>query len=263
MRSQTLAVVLALFFPLYVYGCAPRPKGILTQTGVEVDRLLAALQQREADLKTFRGVGRFKTIRGTAVRVFRVVWIGSKPHNLRVETLGPWGQPTMTFVLNGSNFFLYSRRDNHYFKGDATVSNLSRFASIPLKGEELFKLLSGQPPIFPFHYGKIRAASADGKWILDLYEKWGRLVERVWLDDAATAVEKVEVFDKWGNLHYRIAFSDFHQTESFLLPYRIAISDPERLVCSLMVEQFWTNVSIPDRAYTIEVSGARETDPDS
>jgi outer membrane lipoprotein-sorting protein len=263
MHRYTLVIVLALFFPLYVYGCAPRPKGIVTQAGVDADRLLASLQQREADLKTFRGVGRFKTIRGTDVRVFRVVWIGSKPHNLRVETLGPWGQPTMTFVLNGSNFFLHSRRDNHYFRGDATASNLSRFASIPVKGEDLFKLLSGQPPILPFHYGKIRTASADGRWILNLYERWGRLVEKVWLDDAATTVEKVEVFDKWGNLHYRIAFSDFHQTESFLLPYRIAISDPERLVCSLMVEQFWTNVSIPDGAYTIEVSGARETDPNS
>jgi hypothetical protein len=60
-----------------------------------------------------------------------------------------------------------------------------------------------------------------------------------------------------------IVFSRFHQTESFRLPHNIAISDLEGPVWSLMVERFWTNVAIPDGAYTLEVSGARITDLDS
>jgi hypothetical protein len=264
MHNYTLFVVAALLLPLCLYGCAIRPKGILTQeTPADVDRVLASLRQRENDLKTFKGVGRFKTIRGNGTKIFRVVWIGSKPENLRVETLGPWGQPNLTFVVNGPSFFLHSRQDNHYFRGDATADNLARLVSIPVKGEDLFRLLSGQPPILPFHHGKIRTSPADSGSILSLYKKWGRLIEKIWMKDAGKSVEKVEVFDAWGNLRYRIAFSEFHQTESFWFPHTIAISDPEGPVCSLMVERFWTNVPIPEGAYTMEISGAGVTDLDS
>lgn len=259
MHSYSLSAVAPLLFLLCLYGCAPRG-AFLTQARPDVDQVLASLRRCENDLKSFRGVGRFKVVRGTGVKIFRMVWIGSQPQDLRVEILGPWGQPTLTFVINGSSFVLHSHQDNHYFKGDATVGNLSRFASIPVRGEDLFRLLSGQPPILPFHDGKIRTSSADGGWLLSLYKKWGRLVEKIWLKDDAKTVERVEVFDEWGDLRYRIAFSEFDQTESFRLPHRVAISDSEGPVSSLIVERFWTNVSIPDGAYTLEVSGARVTD---
>jgi hypothetical protein len=162
----------------------------------------------------------------------------------------------MTFVINGSNFFLYSRQDNRYFKGGATVGNLSRFVSVPVRAEDLFGLLSGQPPIFPFHHAKIRALTAEGGWLLSLHKKWGRLIEKIWLKDDGNGVEQVEVFDGWGNLQYRVAFSEFHQMESLCLPHKIAISDTEGLIWLLTVEKFWTGVSIPDGVYTLEVPGA-------
>ncbi len=262
-HSYTLFIVATFLFPFFLHGCAPKPKAVLTQAIPDVDRVVASLRQCENNLRTFRGVGKFKAIRGTGAKISRLVWIGSQPRNLRVETLGPWGQPVLTFVINGSDFVVHSRPDNHYFRGDATVGNLSRFASIPVRADDLFRLLSGQPPILPFHHAKVRISSADGGWLLNLYGKWGRLVEKIWLQDDAKTVERVEVLDEWGELQYRIVFSEFHQTESFRLPHNIAISDPEGPVWSLMVERFWINVAIPDGAYTLEVSGARITDLDS
>ena len=255
-------MVAALFFSLYFYGCAPRSNGLLTSASLDVDQVLGSLKQRENNLKSFRGVGRFKTVRGPGVKVSRVAWIGSKPQSLRVETLGPWGQPTLTFIVNKSSFLLHSRQDNQYFKGEATPRTLSRFVSIPLRGEDLFTLLSGQPPILPFHHGKIRPLASDGGCLLSLYEKWGRLVEKIWLKNGEI-VEQVEVFDTWGDLQYRVAFSEFRQTESFWLPHTMAISDNEGPVCSLTLERFWANVSIPAGAFTLEVSGIPVKDLDS
>jgi hypothetical protein len=265
-RRQTqikVSILAALLFPLCLYGCVRTPKAFPTGPSPDASLILESLKQRNNDLKSFRGVGKLKTVRGTNANIFRMVWIGSKPQNLRVETLGPWGQPTLTFIINGSTFLLHSREDNRYFKGDATVENLSRFLSMRVRPEDLFGLLSGHPPILPFHHAKIRPSTAEGGWLLSLYKKWGRLIERIWLKGDAKAVEQVEVFDGWGNLQYRTAFSEFHQMESLCLPHRIAISNADGPLWSLTVEKFWTKVSIPEEAYTLEVSGAKVIDLNS
>ena len=262
-RSAKVSVITTLLFPLCLYGCVTRPKAFPSGPGPEVTRILDSLKEQKNDLKSFKGVGRFKTVRGTSITT-RMVWIGSQPQKLRVETLGPWGQPTLTLVINGSSFFLHTHHDNRYFKGDATAGNLSRFVSVPVRAEDLVGLLSGQPPILPFHHAKIRASTAEGGgWLLSLHKKWGRLIEKIWLKDDEKGVEQVEVFDGWGNLQYKVAFSDFDQMESLCLPHRIAISDTQGLLWSLTVEKFWTKVSIPEGAYTLEVSSAEEMDLDS
>lgn len=265
-RRQTqikVSIVAALLFPLCLYGCLRRPKAFPAGPSPDASRIIESLKQRKNDLKSFRGVGKFKTVRGTNANTFRMVWIGSKPQNLRVETLGPWGHPTLTFIINGSTFILHSHEDNRYFKGDATVENLSRFLPMRVRAEDLFGLLSGQPPILPFHHAKIRPSTAEGGRLLSLYKKWGRLIEKIWLKGDAKAIEQVEVFDDWGNLQYRTAFSEFHQMEALCLPHRIAISDADGPLWSLKVEKFWTKVSIPEEAYTLEVSGAEVVDLDS
>ncbi len=264
MASSYPLVTLATFLSLLSFcACVPRPKTLPTQPIPDASHILSSLEEHNSELKSFRGTGRLKALRGTGVKSFRAVWIGSQPQNLRVETLGPWGQPTLTLVVNEVAFSLYSRQDNRYVKGDANARNLSRFVSMPVRPEDLFTLLSGQPPILPFHRAKIRASTEEGGWLISLYKTWGRLVEKIWLKDDETTVEQIEVFDGWGQLQYRVAFSEFHQVESFLLPHRIEISDPDGPLWSIMVERFWTNVSIPDGAYNLDVSGEEVTDLNS
>jgi hypothetical protein len=134
---------------------------------------------------------------------------------------------------------------------------------MPVRAEDLFTLLSGQPPILAFHRAKIRPSTTNGGWLISLYKKWGRLVEKIWLNHDAMTVEQIEVFDGWDHLQYRIAFSEFHQVDSRHVPHRVEISDPEGPLWSLIVERFWTNISIPDRAYTLDVPGTQVTDPNS
>lgn len=263
MCNCTPLILAALLFPLCLCKCASGPNALPTRPSPDVSRILESLKECKDDLKSFRGVGTLKTVRGTSAKTFRMWWIGSEAQNLRVETVGPWGQPTLTFVINGSSFFLYSRRDNRYFKGDATVRNLSRFVSMPVRPEDLIRLLSGQTPILPFHHAKIRAPVAEEPRLLSLHDKWGRVIEKIWLKHDANTVEQIEVFDGWGELQYRVTFNEFHQMESLCLPHRIAISDRQGPLWSLTVEKLWTNVVIPDGAYTLEVSDSEVVDLDS
>lgn len=252
MRSYFTFVFAVLFFPLCILGCIQRPKAFQAGPSPDIGRIIGSLERDKNDLISFGGVGRLKTVRGSRLKSVRIVWIGCQPQHLRVEVLGPWGQPTLTFIIDKSRFYLRSRQDNRFFKGDATVGNLSRFLSISVRAEDLFGILSGQPPILPFHHAKIQASKGNAGWLLCLYKKWGRLTEKIWLKEDAKVVKRVEVFDAWGDMQYRVEFSEFHHVESFFLPHRISFFDKKGPLWSLTVEEFLTKVSIPDGAFTLE-----------
>ena len=252
-RRYPFAVPAALLLSTYLLqGCAGTPQAVKGTQDPDVSRILASIETPQEELKTFRGIGNFKILRGGYVKAFRVVWIGSAPDNFRVEALGPWGQPALTLIVTESTYQMRSRQDDGYFAGEATPKNLSRFTLVPVRAEDLFRLLSGKPPVLPFHDAKIQHAPTDGRWILSLYKSWGRLIEKIWIEDDAETVEQVDVFDGWGHLQYRVCFSDFHPSDSLLLPHVMVISDPSGPLWSLTVEKFWTRVSIPEGAYTLE-----------
>jgi hypothetical protein len=260
--SRFIISVILLSLPSFC-GCVPRPTSLPTRPTPDVSRILSSLEAQGKGLTSFRGAGRLKAARNSGVKSFRAIWIGSKPQNIRVETLGPWGQPYLTLVVNGQTFTLYSHQENRCVTGEATKRNLLRFASVPFRPEDLFTLLSGRPPILPYHQAKIHASAAEGGWLIGLYRTWGRLLEKIWLKDDETTVEQIEVFDGWGDLQYRIAFSEFHDVGSYYLAHRIEISDPEGPLWSITVERFWPNIAIPEGAYNLKVCAGEVGDRNS
>ena len=255
--------IAAVLLALCVWACAATPKAVPTVPCPDAGRLLASLQQCKQELESFRGIGKLRITGKGDRQTARVAWIGAQPENLRVETLGVWGGPALTFLVNGSTFYLHSSQDNRYLKGRATARNLSRFVSIPVRAEVLFSLLSGQPPVLPFHSAKMQALGGDGQWLLCLYEKWGRLIEKMWLANDGATIERVGVFDGWGNLKYTVSFSRFEEVECLRIPHKIMVSHARGIVLSLDVEKFWTKVQIAERAFTLDLSGAQVVDVDS
>lgn len=246
------ACLAALILATILQGCAGAPKALKDTTGPDAREILSSLEASQKEDRSFRGIGSFKTLRYDKTKSFRVVWIGSEPHHLRIEVLGPWGQPTLTMIVNDSTYQIYSRQDDRYFSGDARAEDLSRFISIPLEGQDLFRLLSGRSRILPFHKAKIRPSSEDGRPILSLYKSWGRLRQRIWLAENARVIRRVEVFDGWGRLEYDIIFSDFRELDARLFPHGMLVSDRKGPLCSLTVEKFWTGVLVPDGAFKLE-----------
>lgn len=239
----------AFLLPLYACACAPTPRATLGVGGPDLACLLASLKERTNEITSFRGIGKLILMVKGERQTTRVAWIGSQPGNLRVETLGPWGQPNVTFLMNGSTFYLYAHAENRCFKGKATARNLSHLVSVPVRAEDLFVVFSGRVPVLPFRHAKIRRSEEEGRWCLALYKGWGGLVERMWITDGGKTVEAIEVFDGRGHLHYRAAFNQVQEVEGLEVPQRIIISNKQGPVLSLQVEKFWTNAHIPEGAY--------------
>ena len=243
------SLILAAFvLPFYAFACAPTPMATLGVGAPDPACLLASLKARQDEIKSFRGLGKLSLMVGSERQTTRVAWIGSQPGNLRVETLGPWGLPHLTFLINGSTFYLYAHAENRCLKGKATARSLSRLVSVPLRVEDLFVVLSGQVPVLPFRHAKMRR-SEEERWCLALYKGWGRLVERMWIAQGGKTVEEIEVFNGLGKFQYRAAFNQVQEVEGIWIPQRIIISNEQGPVLSLHVEEFQTEVAIPAGAY--------------
>lgn len=242
-------ILAACVLPLYAFACAPTPRATPAVGGPDPACLLAFLKARQNEVKSFRGLGKLSLMVRNEMQTTRVAWIGSRPGEMRVETLGLWGQPHLTLLINGSSFYLYVHGENRCFKGKATARNLSRLVSVPLRVEDLFAVLSGQVPVLPFRHAKIGRSDQEGRWCLDLYKGWGRLVERMWIAEGGRTVDGIEVFNGWGKLQYRVAFEEVREVEGVHIPERIIISKKQGPVLSLHVEEFGTEVAIPEGAY--------------
>jgi len=256
-KHASFLVALALLLPLCLCSCATTLK---PSPDPDAIRFLAFFEQHRKELKSFRGIGKLKIMVHGKRQTARMVWIGSQPANLRVETLGVWGQPTFTFLVHGSKFSFYDHYNNRFFRGKPTPRNLSRVIFIPMRAEDLFSFLSGQPPVVPFHDAKIRALEGEGQWLLCLYKKRARLIEKMWLEDDGKTVARVEVFDGWGHLQYTTEYSTFEKIEGFWIPHEMVISHPQGMSLSMKVDRFWTKVPIPVDAYRLD-TGVVGLDP--
>ncbi len=262
-KRTALIVAAALVFTLLcLYSCATAPRATHVAPDADPSGLLASLKERSKDITSFRGIGKLILMVKGERQTMRVAWIGSQPGDVRVETLGLWGQPNLTFLIKGSMFYIHARQEDRCYKGKATARNMSRFLSVPVRPEDLFVLLSGQVPVLPFHYVKIRHQEGEDQSCLCLYKKWRRLVQRLWVNNTGKTVTRIEVFDGWGHLQYSILFSRFDE-EGLGIADKIIISNDSGSVLSLDVENLQTGVQIPGSAFTPVFSCVQVVDLDS
>ncbi len=244
--------------PLIFIACATTDRGGVL--GPEEGRVLASLEHANNNIQTFKGVGQLKISAGKSVQTVRVAWIGSEPCNLRLETLGVWGQPSLLFLLKDDIFYVHDINNNRYFKGKNSVRNLRRFLSVPFGPQDLYSILSGSPPIVSFYEARIEVLPDQSQSCLFLYKRWNRIAEKVWLGDDHKTVKEVELFDPWGESKYVVKFSRFRDVNGSLIPYRIRVLHEGEFDMLLDVSRFYIQVSIPKEAFTLEFPGAQGVD---
>ena len=254
MGNRVSLLVAVFLLALCLSACVLTPKTGVGVPTPDPHRWLSSLKKQHDSITSFRGIGKLRHTMDGEQHTTRVAWIGSLPANLRIETLGLWGQPNLTLLVKGSTFYLHSPDEDRCFEAKATARNVSRLVSVPLPVEDLFVMLSGQVPVLPFHRAEIQYSEAEGQWCLSLYGKWSRLVERMWTKGIGTIVNRIDVFHRSGDLAYTALFRRFQPLEDSLIPEEIVVSGGQGASFSLEVERLSTNVEVPAGAYTLQVT---------
>jgi len=254
MGNRVPLLVAVFLVALSLSACVSTPRTGVGVPTPDPHRFLSSLKKQQDSITSFRGIGKLRYTMDGEEHTTRAAWIGSLPANLRVDTLGLWGQPNLTLLVKGSALYLHAPDEDRCLKAKATARNVSRLVSVPLPVEDLFVMLSGQVPVLPFHRAAIQYSEAEGQWCLSLYRKWGRLVERIWTKGMGTIVNRIDVFDRSGHLAYTALFRRFQPLKDSLIPKEIVVSGEQGESFSLEVERLSTNVEVPAGAYTLQVT---------
>ena len=232
LSRNTISLVLILFF---LWGCGGRRQvshepvpSPTFPASVPAEPFWQHLLQHRIALQNLKGLARVQahTDKGS-VALDDVVVVAQHAEALRLEGIGPFGQPLFLFVTDGEWLALHMIRDSRLVVGSASARNLERLFGIAVAPQALLRLLLGDLPLNPLPTDGDVAYQQDER--LYLWESTRPAPDpnyRVWFDPQGLHPVRFEMEEAAGAVVMRVTYGDFQLYGDILLPARIDVVEP-------------------------------------
>lgn len=217
----------------------------------EISRLVTTLEQKNATLATYKGIGNVKLWNNKRVISSRAAWIGDSPLKLRLEMLGIHGGPIASVAINGHDLYYYSHADKQYYARSLTDDGLKPFVSFSLPADVVTCLLMGRIPVYAYRAAKIMENPTGAGFILTLVSKDREKAQKIFLNREKTGIFRIEYYDKTGSLEVSAALSNFRSVDSFEIPFTIALSDGKGSGLQMDIDRYWTGMPVEASVFVL------------
>ncbi|MDM8543981.1 outer membrane lipoprotein carrier protein LolA [Desulfococcaceae bacterium HSG9] len=232
----------------------------------EVDKLLAQIEQKNAEVTTFKGVGRIKFRRQGKLHISRGLWAGIKPDKFRMEILNPARQPAASIVSDGKWLYLLSYSSGQFHKESTDNADLSKFISTPVRISDIITLLSDGIPLHSYHEAFLKPDSSGTGYIIVLKKRWRGVIEKIYLDEKKTDVRQVEIYNLNGLVYrvslYRNRHKNKQSADGFRLPpgydKAIVITNRDGPVLQIDVDKYWVNIPVSTAIFVLNPPSAED-----
>jgi uncharacterized protein DUF4292 len=146
---------------------------------------------------------------------------------IRLEGLGPLGQPLFLLIADAQQLSLYMPQEGRLLKGAASAENLMRLFGIALTPTALQYVLMGDVPLTALPTtGEFAYRARD-----NLYLWKGQVPEqphayRIWFEPYDLHPVRFEMEDAAGQPVLQVWYEDFQRLQGFMMPYRITLVQP-------------------------------------
>jgi outer membrane lipoprotein-sorting protein len=215
--------------------------------------LLRRLERLNSGLKTFKAVGRIRLQNPEGVQHARAMWAGFENSKMRLETLGPSGQPLASFAYDGKKFYLISHPDNRFYSKPGRGNGLEKIIHLPLKISESLNLLAGRMPRSnDYGFAGLLNDAPPGFQILIVKQRSkGNAYDKIYCDMRTESIQRVEAYDEKGALRFRAEFEALQRIGGFRVPLRVSIADGEGHRLDLSIDRFWPNAPVSDSLFVL------------
>ena len=253
-----LPVLAMALMAITLSGCSSflhsisEPKDLAAETQAQMT--LQTLAGQNEKLTSFKGLGKIKVWQDGVKKIDeRIAWIGSQPNKLSLVILIS-GQPTVRMASDGKWFYYYEPRPDKplYQKRPASDVTLQRFVSMPIKTTDIVQLLAGRTPIREHHTARLNRQSSGPGYVLSLKNRWWGIVEKVFLDENKTQVQKIEFFNRSGSLIYRAHLNEKQMIEGYQVPARLRISGEEGTGFELEIIRYIVNAPVSSSMFVLK-----------
>ena len=186
------------------------------------------LAARRGALQSVKGLAHVQAVTGRgSVTLDDVVVVARQPQALRLEGIGPFGQPLFLFVTNGDGLELYLIRQNRLVRGRATSGNFQRLFGIGVAPQALVRVLLGDVPLDPLPTGgDLLYLQTEGLYLWEGAQAGPYPKYRVWFDAPGQNPMLFELEDASGAVALRVTYADYQPQGALLAPARIGIVEP-------------------------------------
>jgi hypothetical protein len=166
---------------LFSGGCRALPPAPPPVVVISPEALLARLQARQSQVKTFQAKGRLTFLSPQQNYSGTALLAGRLPTNLKVDVLDFLGRTILSFATDGVEVKVLSPRENKLFHGPATPRNLAAFIPPTVSLPQALRLLVGSLPLSPGPPDHFEYQAAGNRYLLE----WGpadQRQERLWVE---------------------------------------------------------------------------------
>jgi len=218
--------------------------------GLLAIQLLAQLQAEGKSPDTYKGIGRFGLKGEKSSRSARIAWAVTRSGALRLEIMGPTGQPQYTVAADGHAITFISYQPYRFQRQKTKTMDLQDLLSVSISTSEIADLLAGRIPETEYLSLHFERDPAGGEEALVLKSWWDRPVQKVYLKDGRTAFKAIEAFSFQGSLRYRVAFQKTRMINGFELPAALLIENSKGERITLTVDRFFPNAVLPEDLFS-------------
>ena len=239
-----------LLFLVMLAGCAPKAAFIPEPLPADIEKnLLARLQESGDYFQSLKGLAKVQvSTPDRSLRVNQAVLV-ERPHNLRTEVMGLFGQTYMILASNKEQLSVYLPQSGDFYEGKPTSENLLKFMRLPFEVDDLVRILLYQVPVVNPLYTEV-SYTREGNYQLNLHAESQYRQVAVFSPDLRLLSSAY--FREKEKLLY-ISYADFDNgTPAF--PRQIAVEiSAGQTQAQLNFSEFATNVAIPSERFHLQV----------
>ncbi len=220
----------------------------------EAENILSGIQNKNNNLKTFKGIGKIRIWNKNLSHTVRVAWLGEEPEKLRIEIMSIAGQPAASIAGNGQSLYFVSHIQQQFYKKEEKDPSLREILYLPVNFRDIISILRGCIPIREFHSFSLEKNKSGDGYVLILKRRWGNIPEKIFTDESRTRICKIEIFDVEG-LSYRVEFDNFQDVKGFQIPFDMKFSNDAGEGFQFYIERYWSNIGIAPSKFVLNPIG--------
>ena len=200
----------------------PRP------ASVPAEPFWEQLAERRNALENLKGLASVQALTDKGrVALDDVVVVVQRAQALRLEGIGPFGQPLFLFVTDGDNLALFMIRENRLIVGRASTQNLQRLFGISVAPRSLLRVLLGDIPLNQLpDDGNLAYVATEGLYLWEGTQTGPTPKYRVWFHPQGLYPVRFEMENASGTVVMQVNYGDFQAQGALLLPARIDVAEP-------------------------------------
>ncbi len=180
--------------------------------------------------------------------------LAKAPNHLRAEVLGPFGQPLLRMMTDGTTLTVLAFRENRAYQGPASRANLARFLGLALSPAEVYAVLAGSPPLLPpDSQDEVATTSLSGQALFKLVDAGGQVAQELIFSLSDSAVQRAWVAEGVGRWGLELEYGDLRPYLASRYPLFLKVRDQEGRLLALANDELKLNQSVDQALFQVRV----------